>query len=398
MLKLSSKSIDEAIILAGGLGTRLDPLTKNRPKPLVPIGNLPMLDWNFLVLASNGIKRAVVVVGYLGDQIREHIRKFTSKMCPDMSIDVPDVQSKGTADALRVVSNHIDADNFFVTMSDIVTNIDLKEMANFHLKKGGLATISIKPLIKFPKQFGVILVDDQQRITRFLEKPNTGNELYYSQMINSRRQNFQTNLINSGFYCFKSDILRILEKSNSLIDFGKDVFPYLIKEKQKIFGYKSEKDYYWQDCGCPNQVLDTNLDILQQGNSPYLPIGKQQNGSWFGTNSKFKNVIIKKPVAIGNNVNIRFGTKIHLSSINDQSSIGRKCTIIGSSIWENVKIGDNVRIINSIISDNVIIGDNCIIEDETIIPAGLKIASNSYIRKGKLVQFMMKKPIEKPYL
>ena len=176
------------------------------------------------------------------------------------------------------------------------------------------------------------------------------------------------------------------------------MFPYLIKEKQDIFGYKSEKDYYWQDCGCPNQVLDTNLDFLQQGNSPYFPIGKQQDGSWFGNNSRFKNVIIKKPVAIGNNVNIRFGTKIHLSSINDQSSIGRKCTIIGSSIWENVKIGDNVRIINSIISDNVIIGDNCIIEDETVIPAGLKIASNSYIRKGKLVQFMMKKSFEKSYV
>lgn len=391
---MSSKTIDEAIILAGGLGTRLNPLTKNRPKPLVPVGNIPMLDWNFSALASNGIKRAIVVVGYLGNQIRNHINKFTSKIFPEMDIIIPNVHSKGTADALRVVSNHVSSDNFFVTMSDIVTNIDLKSMGSFHIKKDGLATISLKSFLSFPKRFGVVMVDESSKIQRFLEKPRTANELYYTKMIIQRRQFNQQNLINSGVYCFKSQILSILDEYKEMNDFGKDVFPYLLREKVDIFGYKSDTDYYWQDCGCPDQLLWTNLEILRemelsQENWPCFPLGKDSQSFRTRKKGTYPNVILKKPVIIGNNVQIKTGSKIHLSSINDNSKIGRNCVITGSTIWENVKIGNNVKIKNSIISDNVFIGNNSIIEDGTVIPSGKVIASNSWIRKGKAVRLLV---------
>ena len=135
---MDSKSITEAVVLAGGLGTRLSPLTKYRPKSLVSIGNYSMIDWNFFMLASNGISKAIVVVNYLGDQVRKHIKNITSKLHPDMEIVIPNVESNGTADALRVVSNQLSTENFFVTMSDIVTNIDLMNMGQFHIKKGGM--------------------------------------------------------------------------------------------------------------------------------------------------------------------------------------------------------------------------------------------------------------------
>ena len=388
---MSSRSINEAVVLAGGLGTRLSPLTKYRPKSLVPIGNYTMLDWNFFMLAKNGIKRAVIVVNYLGDQIRDHIDNISSKLHPTIEIIVPEVNSNGTADALRVVSEEVKSDNFFVTMSDIITNINLKEMGSFHIRKNGIATISLKPMLEYPKQFGVILVDEKCKILRFLEKPSA-EELFLTKMIvQSQSFNYQTNLVNSGIYCFKKQILNILEGARELLDFGKNVFPYLLKRKLGIYGYKGEADYYWQDCGRPEQVLGTNLEILKRGNLPFFPKGKEEDGSWFGANHKCRDVLIKHPVAIGNNVEIESGSTAHLSSINDQCKIGRNCTICKSLIWENVHIGDNVTIRDSIISDNVTIGDNCVIVDETIIPPGYKIPPNTYIKKGRLISDLTSK-------
>jgi NDP-sugar pyrophosphorylase family protein len=383
---MNLKSIDEAIILAGGNGSRLYPLTLKKPKPLVSICNYTMLDWNFFVLASNGISKATVVVKYLGDQIKEHIKSFSSKMFPNLDIYVPDVDSRDTADALRGVSRFITSENFFVTMADIVTNINLKKMALFHLKKHALATISLKRIFYYPKQFGVILIDQSSKVLRFLEKPGI-NELFYSSIIFNRYQlvDFRSNLINSGIYCFNNEILDILNNHGELMDFGKNVFPYLIKTRKDIYGYKSENDYYWQDCGHPNQVLATNIDVLNKWNVPYLPRGIESNGSFFGIKDKYKNVTITNPVAIGNEVKINEGTIIKESSINDNTTIGKNCLIEKSIINESVKIGNNVTIIDSIISDHVIINDGCVIEDESIIPSGYVIPAHSIIRKGQLL-------------
>lgn len=390
---LRSETIDEAVILAGGLGTRLDPLTKNRPKPLVPVDNIPMIDWNFLVLASNGIERAIVVVGYLGNQIINHIRNCTSKMFPEMDIIIPEVHSRGTADAIRVVSDQIHSKNFFVTMSDIVTNFDLKSMGTYHLKKNGVVTIGLKALLTFPKRFGVVVVDENCKIKRFLEKPQTGNELYYTRMIIQRRQCNQVNLINSGIYCFKSQILEMLHNYPNLVDFGKEIFPYLLKENIPMFGYRSDCEYFWEDCGCTDQLLYTNLEVLQEielsSKSWSFFTKEKANDFWSGNKLIYKDVIIKKPVAIGKHVRIKKGSKIHLSSINNNSTIGQNCVISCSTIWENVTIGNNVKIKNSIISDKVTIGNNCIIEDESVIPSGKIIPSNSWIRKSKGVQFFV---------
>jgi NDP-sugar pyrophosphorylase family protein len=380
--------INEAVVLAGGVGSRLFPLTKHRPKPLVPICNYTMLDWNFFVLASNGITRVIVVVKYLGDQIREHISNYTSKIHPKMEIIIPEVNPKDTADALRVVSGHILTENFFVTMADIVTNINLKEMANFHLAKNGMATISLKSIVNHPKQFGVILLDDKSKILHFLEKPKP-QELYLTTLIFQRRESisYHTNLINSGIYCFKKEILDILNGFKDLMDFGKNVFPFLLERKLGLFGYTSEIDYFWQDCGRPEQLLWTNWDVLKRWNWPYLPKGNEETGSWFGENRKLdKDVNIVNPIAIGNNVSIESGTKIDLSTINDGTHIGKNGTIKESIIWENVKIGDNVKIYRSIISDNVTIGNECVIDEGSIIASGQIIPAGSHITKGEVIE------------
>ncbi len=378
-------AITEAVVLAGGVGSRLFPLTKYRPKPLVPICNYTMLDWNFFVLATNGVTRVTVVVKYLGDQIRKHIENYTTKIHPQMEIIVPQVDSKDTADALRLVSSYIRSDNFFVTMADIVTNINLREMAEFHEIKGGIATISLKSITNQPKQFGVILLNDQSKILHFLEKPQP-QELYLTTLIFRKRESvsYHTNLINSGIYCFKKDILDILNGFKDLMDFGKNVFPFLLERDLGVFGYTALNDYFWQDCGRPEQLLWTNWDVLKRWNWPYLAKGTEENGSWYGINRKIEQgVIILAPIALGDNVTIDQGSSIKETSIGDNCKIGSNCTIHYSIIWENTKIGKNVKINRAIISDNVIIGDNCIIEEDAVIASGRTILPDTFVKKGE---------------
>lgn len=380
--------VTEAVVLAGGVGSRLFPLTKNRPKPLVPICNYTMLDWNFFVLASNGITRVIVVVKYLGDQIRKHIEDYTSKIHKDMEIIVPECDPKDTADALRVVSDYVVTDNFFVTMADIVTNIDLREMAHFHESKQGIASISLKSIDNQPKQFGVIILNNQAKILHFLEKPPP-QELYLTTLVFHKRESvsYHTNLINSGIYCFKREILDILNGFKDLMDFGKNVFPFLLERDLGIYGYTDQNNYFWQDCGRPEQLLWTNWDVLKRWNWPYLPKGDEDNGSWYGKNRKIEpNVNIIAPIALGDDVTIRQGTTIQLSSISDGCIIGENCSITSSIIWEGTSIGNNVKIKRAIISDKVIIGDNCTIDEDSIIAAGKTIPANTHISKGEVFE------------
>ena len=381
-------TITEAVVLAGGVGSRLFPLTKHRPKPLVPICNYTMLDWNFFVLATHGITRVIVVVRYLGDQIKEYIENVTSKVHPQMEIIVPDVDSKDTADALRLVSSYVKTDNFFVTMADIVTNINLQEMADFHLRKGGIATISLKSIDNQPKQFGVILLNSESKILHFLEKPQP-QELYLTTLVFHKRESvsYHTNLINSGIYCFKRDILDILNGFKDLMDFGKNVFPYLLERDLGIYGYTTENDYFWQDCGRPEQLLWTNWDVLKRWNWPYLPKGHEDNGSWYGKDRKIEtNVKIFAPIVLGDEVEIKQGTTIKETSVGDKCKIGENCSITSSIIWENTIIGKNVKIKRAIISDRVNIGDNCIIEEDAIIASGKSIPTNTHIKKGEVFE------------
>ncbi|MHA2363029.1 MAG: sugar phosphate nucleotidyltransferase [Candidatus Hodarchaeales archaeon] len=382
------KPVSEAVVLAGGKGSRLFPLTKERPKPLVPVGNYTMLDWNFHILARAGIKKVVLVVKYLGEQIREHIINFTNKYHPDLEITVPNVDPLDTADAVRQVSKHITQDNFFVTMADIITNIELEDMANFHVKKGGLCSISLKSINR-PRQFGVILLNKKSRILLFLEKP-LPQELYLTTLIFHRRDSihFHANLVNTGIYCFKSEILDILDDFRDLMDFGKNVFPFLLEKKRGIYGYTSPHVYYWQDCGNPEQLLWANWDVAKRWNWPYLPRGEERNGSWWGNNIQFgKNLTLDQNIVIGNDVIIEDNVTIKaLSVIGDNCHLGKDSIIDKAILWENVVISQGCKLNKCIIANNVVIGENTTIDEHAVIRSGMKILANEKVSAGQIIE------------
>ena len=348
--------IDCAVILAGGKGTRLQPLTSNKPKPLVPVTLTPMIDFAINQVRNAGINKVIFAVKYLGNQIREYISN-NSKF-NDLEIHIPEIDPVGTADAVRKLSDYINGD-FVVSMADIVTNMNLKKMIDFFYSTGAYATISLKN-IDFPtKKFGVILLDERQNIEIFLEKPRPEEMLFTTLAFAYRPvSEFHHNLVNTGIYIFKQKALEILDSFKDIEDFGKDLFPYLLQERFKLNGFVN--DSYWMDCGNIRSYLWANFDILRGFVDGFIPPGKAQNGIWIGENCFISDSAeIIAPVVLGNNVNIEDNTTIGpFSVIHDNVKINQDSKIDHSVVWEKSIIGKESFVQNSVICDEVKLDNN----------------------------------------
>ena len=187
-----------AIILAGGKGKRLMPLTSEIPKPLVKVTNKPMIDYSIAHLIYAGIKHIILALAYMGDELKEHIEKiWTPDKLGDVELECAIQESRGTADAYRLLMDQIDSEKIVVSMADIVTNLPMTNFMDFHSMKGGIATISMKTVESHTTQYGVVLLDNDRKIYLFLEKPMPM-ELYLSSMAQRTDLFLHTNIINTG--------------------------------------------------------------------------------------------------------------------------------------------------------------------------------------------------------
>ncbi|MFX1283298.1 MAG: sugar phosphate nucleotidyltransferase [Promethearchaeota archaeon] len=375
-----------AIVLAGGVGSRLQPLTDHCPKPMVPIANKPMIDYNLELLRNAGIKgKVVIITKYLQEQIRDYITK--NEYFDDLELILPKIDPLDTADAVRKASNYIDTDHFIVSMADIVTNLSLSDFMEFHCKKKGMASITLKD-IPYPRAFGVIMLNQDSRILLFLEKPHP-EELGLAVLTFSKKEtiHLQSNLVNTGIYAFNHRILNILDTVHDLMDFGKHVFPYLARE-YGIFGYV--KDYYWMDAGNPQTYLYTNWDVLRRWAFPYFPKATwEENSIWWSdqTVEIASGARIEPPSAIGSAVKLGKDSIIGPQTVlGNEVIIGENTLIHSSVVWDKVEIGSNVSIKEAIICDNVVIPDNSKLAPGTVIGSKIKINEPLITIKDQIVK------------
>ncbi|MCD6563900.1 MAG: NDP-sugar synthase [Thermoproteales archaeon] len=374
-----------AVILAGGKGTRLRPLTYTIPKPLIPIGNIPIIEYILKVIEkTSSLEKVIIVVKYLGDKIRSYLNGIRDNFSFDILI--PYVNSLDTADAVRKVSNFIDCD-FFVLMGDILTNMNLNDFNIFHDAKGGMGTIALKE-VENPLDFGVVLIDNESQIKLFLEKPRSI-ELYFMRMLHSKSKikYYYENLVNTGFYAFKYKILDILDDNLELMDWGRHVFPFLVENGYKLFGWDIG-EYYWADIGRPISYLNTTYEILDTPPPLLSPKGEQKDGIWLENTLDFvDDVVLIPPVVIGKNTFLGKNTVIGPYTV-----IGSNCKVMdnskvsGSIILNNISIGRNTRVIRSIIGNNVVIRDEVVIEEYSVIGDDCIIEDKNIIRKNTLLK------------
>jgi len=306
----------EAIILAGGFGTRLKPLTYTRAKSLLPILNKPMIAY-LIESLPNSVDKVILAVNYKKSQIEEYFIKndFGKEIIVN---DEP--EPLGTGGAAKFAEKHI-SDNFFVLNSDIICSLNLDQMIKFHNKKKALSTISLWP-VENVSEFGVADVIENGKIIGFVEKPN--------------QEDAPSNFINAGAYLLEPEILDYIG-SNKFVSMEKEIFPQIIKNTGRFFGFKF--DGFWMDIGRISSYLSINFLLMNQ----------KKINNIIGEN--FDNKGSLKQCSIGNNVKIGEKTVIESSIIFDNVKICDNIVIKNSIIGKNCSIFDNSNIINSVIGD-----------------------------------------------
>ena len=333
----------KAVIMAGGEGTRLRPLTLKMPKPLVPVLGESVINYIIRLLKKHNVSDAAITLMFLPEQIKE---KYRNNFEGVNLVYFEETSPLGTAGSVKNTKSFLldesikSHEDFFIVISgDALCDTDITKAVNFHKKSNSDVTIVLSKS-ENPLEFGGVVTDtgDSGVIEAFIEKPS------WSQVF--------TDTINTGIYIINNKILDLIP-DKKFYDFGKDLFPLILKnkEKYKMTGYYDEN--YWCDVGDLNAYYQCNMDAL--------------NG--------------KIAIIVGDGV-LDVPRISHIPRIHQYHSIGENCDITGSIIHDGVVIGDNVKIIKSIICKNTKIGDNVIINEGCIIGQDCNIKQNAIISNG----------------
>src|SRR5947208_15782582 len=232
-----------AVVMAGGEGTRLRPLTSNQPKPMVPIVGKPCMEHILELLASHGLQDVIVTVAFLPQAIRNYFGNGET-LGIELGYSVEE-SPLGTARSVRLAAGRLD-DTFLVISGDALCDLDLTRLVEFHREKQASVTIGLKSVAN-PLEFGIVVTDEEGRVERFLEKPSWGQVF--------------SDTINTGIYVLEPEVLRHIPKDRPYA-FSKELFPLLLEMGRPIYGHVF--DGYWQDIGNLDQYRQANFDALEE--------------------------------------------------------------------------------------------------------------------------------------
>ncbi|MCS7191729.1 MAG: NDP-sugar synthase [Armatimonadetes bacterium] len=328
------------MIMAGGEGTRLRPLTYARPKALVPVLTVPIMENILRWLKNEGIKELAVNLHYKGSDIENY---FGSGLRFGVSINyLHEEQIHGTAGAVRMMADFLKEpnDTILVIGCDELIDLDLQAMIRFHKERRAIVTISLAQ-VNDPREFGVVQLDDDGRIIRFIEKPKDWTEVKA--------------IVNSGVYLLEPEVLDRIPY-DSVYDFGKQLFPELASEGAPIYGFVS--DGYWNDIGHIGNYWDANRSALEK-RVPIqdLPLREIRPKVFVHPTAQIAdNAQIEPPCAIGANALIGENARISSGTIiGDSCIVGDEAVIEGSILWSNVVVAPKTKLIECIVTDNCIV-------------------------------------------
>ena len=360
----------KACIMCGGTGTRLRPLTFDRPKPNIPILNKPSVVHLIEHLAKEGFNEIVITIGYMAEKIEEVLGDGSVF---GVHIDYVYEQTKlGTAGSVKNAEEFLNDETFIILGGDHVLNLNLREMYRFHEQNESIVTIGLLS-IDDPREFGIADMDVNNKIHRFLEKPSAG-EIF-------------SNLASTGIYVCNPEIFDRIPK-NKEYDFAKDIFPKMLTTNELINGYLVRGR--WTDVGNP-----TSYRLAQRWMLASLP-GTTIGGNFHTDDARIigplmvehnvsvgSNSALVGPIVIGTNTTI--GDNVLLgpyTTIGENCVIDNGSRILSSYIYNNVAIGKNVNVSGSIIDNNTNVENKCNLENGTVIGPNVIIGKNSTVHSN----------------
>lgn len=368
----------KAIIMAGGEGSRLRPLTCNRPKPMVPVMNRPMMSYIVELLKAHGITDIGVTLQYMPESIRDFFGNG-SELGVSLRYYVEETPL-GTAGSVKNAASFLD-DTFVVISGDALTDFDLSRAIEFHREKESVATLVLTK-VATPLEYGVVITDRRGSITQFLEKPSWG-EVF-------------SDTVNTGIYVLEPEVLDYIEEGQ-IFDFSKDLFPLILKEGRPIKGVVLEG--YWCDIGNLQQYLQAHLDALSGRVKINIPaVGKE--GIYTGQGVEVdRSAVIKGPAFIGDNCKIGAEARIDAFTVLGSNSIvGDRATMKRSITWNGAYIGRGAALRGAIVGSRVqvqsgagiyegaVIGSDTVIKENGIIKPDVKVWPHKVIEAGATVQ------------
>jgi mannose-1-phosphate guanylyltransferase / phosphomannomutase len=365
-----------AVLMAGGSGTRLRPLTCDLPKPMVPILNRPIAEHIVNLLKRNGITEIIATLHYLPDIMRDHFndgRDFGVQMTYAVEEDQP----LGTAGCVKNIADLLD-DTFLVISGDSVTDFDLQAAIRFHREKGSKATL-VLTRVPNPIEFGVVIINAEGQIQRFLEKPSTS-EIF-------------SDTVNTGTYILEPEVLDYLPADQES-DFSKDLFPLLLDKGEPLYGYVA--DGYWCDVGHLEAYRAAQYDALHRKVMVDYAYPETSPGVWIGDNTQIDpSVQIHPPVLVGNNCRIGARTVLEPGTvIGDNVTIGNDADLKRPIIWNGAIIGDEVHLRacsiargaridrRSHVLEGAVIGPLSTVGEEAQISPGVRVWPSKQIESG----------------
>ena len=345
----------KAVILAGGEGTRLRPLTCNVPKPMVPILNRPFLEHMLSHLSGHGVEHAILTMWYLPDVIRSHFGNGEG-LGLRLSYTLEETPL-GTAGAVKNVEDELDG-AFLVLNGDIFTDLDLSAMARFHRDSGAMVTIALTQ-VEDPSAFGVVDMDESGRVSRFVEKPAPGEA--------------PSNWVNAGTYLVEREALAQAPLGEHYM-FERGLFPKLLEMGAPVYGYRSNA--YWADLGTPASYARVHRDMLPTA-------GATDGHDVTGVHSSAR---ISGPVLLGRGCAIGPDAIVQGPVVMGAGCrVGEGAVIRDAILWRDVEVGRGAELDACILGDGVSVGDGAMVGAGCIIGDGASIGSGNRMERGMVL-------------
>jgi len=368
----------KAVIMAGGEGTRLRPLTSNAPKPMLPLVNRPMMEHIIELLKHHGIDEIVVTVAFMANAIRNHFGDGS-----DLGVHMVYATEEtplGTAGSVRNAMEHL-TERFLVISGDVLTDIDLSKIVAYHEEKEALATIGLAH-VENPLEFGIVITQEDGRIERFLEKPSWGQVF--------------SDTINTGIFVLEPEIFDYIAPDQA-VDFSGEVFPRLLADDRPLYGAIAEG--YWEDVGTLEAYLSAHKDILdgkvQVGiegfeltDGVYLGEGADVHPEAqivapcvIGDNCRLEGGATVGPYAVlGANVRVRVDAELERAVVHDNAYLGEAVRLRGTVVGRSCDLRKGART-----EEGVVLGDECFIGEDALLASGVKVYPFKTVEAGAVV-------------
>lgn len=368
----------KAVIMAGGEGTRLRPLTSNAPKPMLPLVDRPMMEHIIDLLKTHGFDDIVVTVAFMANTIRTYFgdgSEFGVRM--QYATEETPLGTAGSVGNARDLLT----ERFLVISGDVLTDIDLTAIVASHDERDAMATIGLAR-VENPLEFGIVITREDGSIERFLEKPTWGQVF--------------SDTINTGIFVLEPEVFDYIP-TDGPVDFSSDVFPRLLDEGKPIFG--AVADGYWEDVGTLEAYVRAHKDILDDKVHVHVPGFETRPGVWVGEGAEIHpDAVIAGPAVIGENCRVEAGAQLGEYSVLGANVRMRSDAVLERTVvHDNAYLGESVRLRGVVVGrscdlrkgvraeEGVVLGDECFVGEDALLGSGVKVYPFKTVEAGAVV-------------